>query len=312
MADLPDPEPLAATSALRCAQCGRPMHQALLAGHYERRVEVDLCEPCRLVWFDDRESLNLSGLGWIDLLDRLQHDQPSLHAWAGRPLACARCAKPLKTAHNQTRYGRFVSHVCAERHGALQSQAMLLAERGFVRAPTLGERAAMAAEKRAWSCLNCGAPIEGDDAPCAWCKTPILLVDLPRLADALRPLARHRDTVSAGRLDAWACHACGQALDPTTQACCPQCGHLVVAPRVADLKPLLALLRRQWQSWLDPVQRPAPGPVPGDPAISTRLQRLSGPWRPRRSALPQIDWMPFKLWLATGFVLAVLWAWVLT
>jgi ribosomal protein L40E len=234
---------------MNCPQCGVPMHAQHLDAHYERRVEIDVCAPCRLVWFDERESLRLSGLGWIELLAQLQHDEASLAAWAGKALGCARCHRPLRSETNATRYGRFVANRCSAGHGTLQSQAMLLAERGLVRAPTAVERAAARAEPREWICLNCGAPIPGDATACAYCKTPVLLYDLPRLADSLRPHAAYRGNVEGGRTEAWACHACGQVLDPTRDALCRQCGHPVLAIMADELRPVLARLADEWRVW---------------------------------------------------------------
>jgi len=234
---------------MNCPQCGVPMHAQHLDAHYERRVEIDVCAPCRLVWFDERESLRLSGLGWIELLAQLQHDEASLAAWAGKALGCARCHRPLRSETNATRYGRFVANRCSAGHGTLQSQAMLLAERGLVRAPTAVERAAARAEQREWACLNCGATVPGEATACAYCKTPVLLYDLPRLADSLRPHAAYRENVEAGLTDAWPCHACGQVLDPTCDALCRQCGHPVLALVAAELRPVLARLADEWQVW---------------------------------------------------------------
>jgi DNA-directed RNA polymerase subunit RPC12/RpoP len=239
----------AVTTALACPQCAVPMAAQQLDAHYEQRVAVDVCTPCRLVWFDERESVRLSGLGWIELLSQLQYDAASLAAWAGKPLGCARCRKPLRSEANTTRYGRFVANRCAAGHGTLQSQAMLLAERGLVRAPTAVERAAAHAEQREWACLNCGATVSGDATACGYCKTPVLLYDVPRLADSLRPHAAYRDNVEAGRTDAWPCHACGQVLDPTHDAACRQCGHPVVALVATELRPVLARLSDEWREW---------------------------------------------------------------
>ena len=37
---------------LSCGNCGEPMLALPLAGHYGQQVEIDLCAPCHLVWFD--------------------------------------------------------------------------------------------------------------------------------------------------------------------------------------------------------------------------------------------------------------------
>jgi DNA-directed RNA polymerase subunit RPC12/RpoP len=126
---------------------------------------------------------------------------------------------------------------------------MLLAERGLVRASTVAEREAAQAEQREWACVNCGASVAGQASACAYCTTPVLLYDLPRLADSLRPHAAYREAVDAGRTDAWPCHACGQVLDPTRDALCRQCGHPVLALVAAELRPVLACLAEEWQEW---------------------------------------------------------------
>jgi uncharacterized OB-fold protein len=261
-----------------------------LDAHYGQRVEIDVCAACRLVWFDERESLRLSGLGWIELLAQMQHDQAALAAWSGKPLGCARCRKPLRCEANTTRYGRFVANRCAAGHGTLQSQAMLLAERGLVRAPTVAEREAAQAEKREWACVNCGASVAWRASACAYCATPVLLYDLPRLADSLRPHAAYREAVEAGRTDAWLCHACGQVLDPTRDALCRQCGHPVLALAAAELRPVLMRLAEEWQEWRrtrHTVPR-ASGEAASAPRLSSSVERrVAQLMQPQARAYPR-------------------------
>jgi DNA-directed RNA polymerase subunit RPC12/RpoP len=280
------------------------MRVHMLDAHYERQVEVDLCLDCRLVWFDKRESLRLSGLGWIELLGRLQHDKASLAPWAGKPLGCARCRKPLQAQANVTRYGRFVSNRCAAGHGTLQSQALLLAERGLVRGPTAHERAAVAAERRDWLCLNCGGPIDGDAVACSYCSTPVLMYDLPRLADSLRPHAAYRANVEQGRLDAWACRACGQALDPTREASCGQCRHPVLALAADDLRPVLARLEREWQGWKQGLH-----PVPDAVQPMSEGGDASFLWHQSRQSPRGLQWLPWLLLLLVLLAVNRWWPW---
>ena len=191
-----------------CPSCRAPMQVLHLDPATGGAVEVELCAPCRVVWFDERESLRLSGLGWVQLLLQMQHDHPAEHAWAGDKAGCITCGQPLAARSNQTKYGRFVVQSCAQGHGSLRSEATLLAERGLVREPSLGERAALSGERAQWSCLNCGAPFEGERA-CRFCTTPLLMVDVPRLATSLRPQAGERELPRSGLLRTWPCHACG-------------------------------------------------------------------------------------------------------
>lgn len=221
-----------------------------LHAHSGRPVEVDHCAPCRLIWFDTLESVQLSGLGWVELLREFTRDEacePSAPPPAETP--CTVCRAPLKTVHNRSRWGRFPMRECPNGHGHLQSDAGLLAERGLVRPLLPPERAAVQAQARRLNCLSCGAPAEFDDAvgrtpgsdDCRFCSSPLLVFDLPRLAHALLNRGIHGgDTPRAdGAALRWPCRGCGAPLDPTRTAACPQCRAGVVAQAASDLRPLL-------------------------------------------------------------------------
>ena len=248
--------PPAAATPVDCPCCARPMQLHTLAGHYGRQVVIDLCAACRLVWFDTLESVNLSPDGWLQLLLALQRAAATDTPWSGRPLACPACRSALVPVHNLTRFGRFAALECqGGRHGHLQSYALLLAERGLVRPMLPPERAALAAADRPASCLNCGAPLDGRREACGHCASPLVVIDLPRLAAAL--LARPGDPLPRpdGRLAAWHCAGCGQAVDPTASAACQGCGQLLAVPALAELGPMLEAC--QAQAW---TRRQPPGP----------------------------------------------------
>jgi Zn-finger nucleic acid-binding protein len=235
-------------SALTCPQCRTAMAHLVLQGHQANDVVVDHCAGCRLVWFDALESVQLSGRGWVQALRELQRGarhEPS----AQRPetLRCPVCRSGLKAVHNATRYGRFPALECPQRHGHLHSHSGMLAERGLVR-PLLGpERQALAEERRTLMCLSCGAGCDGSSADCSYCKTPLTVIDLPRLAHALRQRAGHWS--ASPRPDGvpmrWECRGCGQPLDPSREVACTSCGHAVVAPSLLDVTPLLMAVEHE-------------------------------------------------------------------
>jgi ribosomal protein S27AE len=298
------------TDARRCPNCTQALRALCLAGHYERQVEIDLCGPCRLVWFDPRESMQLSGLGWIGLLEQLGNTPPAARPWRGQALGCPCCRRPLRAQRNQTRWGLFVTSVCPQAHGSLQSHAALLAERGLLRTPTAADREAMARAPRDWACLNCGASIADAQVACSFCDTPLLLFDLERLASALLPRAHERAVEPGGRLDVWPCQACGFALDPTVQRSCPQCGQTVLARSLSDLQPLLRRLREQWQAWR---ARPQPMADPADEA--QRVARARPHWlalAARRLATPPLQPVRAvrRFQLALAVALLLLWWWL--
>ncbi len=240
------------TQTLRtCPQCVQPMAHLVLPGHQAKDVVVDHCAACRLVWFDTFESVQLSGRGWVQALRELQRGarhEPS----AQRPasLQCPSCRSALKSVHNATRYGRFPALECPQRHGHLHSHSGMLAERGLVR-PLLGpERQALAEERRTLMCLNCGAACDGSGERCSYCDTPLMVIDLPRLAHALRQHAGNWS--ESPRPDGvpmrWECRGCGQPLDPSREVACSACGHAVVAPSLIDLTPLLMAVEHELRS----------------------------------------------------------------
>lgn len=224
-----------------CPRCGGRCAHLLLAGRHDRVVEVEHCGACRLVWFDQLESVQLAGLGWVSLLSTLQQGAGlALPAGKAGELACPRCSAALKTVHNRSRYGRFAALECPRGHGYLHSHAGLLAERGLVRGLLPAERQALQTRRRGWDCLNCGAPLSGDGDACGHCASPLLVMDLPRLAQALS-VSPHEDSPRPDGLPlAWHCAACGTALDAARQIECPACSQTVVAPSLAALQPVLS------------------------------------------------------------------------
>jgi len=285
------------------------MSQLFLAGRHDKVVEIDHCGGCRLVWFDALESVQLAGLGWVSLLRVLQEGVGLALAPGGRePPACPHCANPLKTVYNQTRFGQFVALECAQGHGHLHSHSGLLAERGLVRSLLPAERARLLAFSHHLECLNCGAPADGKSDSCRYCNSPLVLLDLERLAHALTFSPHDAAPRSEGLPLAWPCAACGSPLNPSRQAQCPACAQAVVTPSLLDIAPLLdsaqalladaaterllkaARMREQWQ------QRPARKRDWRDTQLA-RLQRFAEPeGRVPRQALLELLLQLFTNW----------------
>jgi hypothetical protein len=237
------------TQTLRgCPQCRQPMAHLVLQGHQGKDVIVDHCAPCRLVWFDALESVQLSGRGWVQALRELQRGARGAPS-GQRPaqLQCPGCSSTLKSVHNATRYGRFPALECPQQHGHLHSESGMLAERGLVRPLLAPERRALAEERRTLMCLNCGAACDGSGEQCSYCGTPLMVIDLPRLAHALRqrPGKWSDSPTPDGVPLSWPCRGCGQPLDPSREVTCTSCGHAVVAPSLLDLTPLLMAVEHE-------------------------------------------------------------------
>jgi hypothetical protein len=217
--------------------------QALdLPSHKGTPVTVEHCPACRLVWFDQFESVHLEALGWARLLRTMEASatRPLADAQVEHP-ACPICHARLSPVRNRTRFGLFAVLECRHGHGHLHSHSGLLSERGLVRPPGVAERRALAQEKLALHCLNCGGPAESGDAHCRFCRSPLVVLDLPRLAHSLRPRAElmAASPRGVGRHLNWPCRGCGAPLDPGRDVHCSRCGHMVVAHGLPDIDPLL-------------------------------------------------------------------------
>jgi hypothetical protein len=212
------------------------MRALRLAGHYGKTVEIDLCEPCHLVWFDSVESANLAGPGLFDLIERMAAAQSQAHQALRPQFACPRCRLPLKPVHNQTRWGKSLQVECPSRHGSAQTFAQFLGEKGLVRPLGSADRHRLMSAG-AVHCLNCGAPLAADDTACSWCQSVPSLIDVARLAHALDPEgateahAVHRRPAAVAVLS---CLACGTALPPSPLLSCPQCAATLATPRLAE------------------------------------------------------------------------------
>lgn len=238
-------------TALFCPRCGDAMQHRGLAGHMGRSVQIDHCSACRLVWLDALESVHLAPIGWVVLLRELQRGSVlALPDAKQTSLACPHCASPFKTVHNRTRFGAFAALECPQGHGHLHTHAGVLAERGLARALLPAERDALMRGRKQLSCVNCGAPADGQATACGYCRSAIVVIDLPRLMHALTRHLQDDSTSprAAGRAMPWHCVACSSPLDPARQAQCPACGTAAMAPSLPDLAPLLDAAEAQLRS----------------------------------------------------------------
>jgi hypothetical protein len=218
---------VAIAALLSCGNCKATMRRVALAGHYGSTVEVDLCASCDLVWFDGTETARLSGPGMLELIGNmaLGYDLPFEPL---RPAAaCPRCSGRLALVHNQSRWGRSVQLQCVVRHGAYQSFAEFLEEKGLLRPMSRLDRARLLRDRGRVDCVNCGAAVGVDDERCPYCRSVPSLLDVARLARALDPeetLGAQALPGAAAKQEAMQCAACGAALPPGESMSCAQCG----------------------------------------------------------------------------------------
>lgn len=262
---------------LNCGNCRQPMQVMALAGHYGRTVEIDLCAGCHLVWFDGTETANLSGPALLELIGEMARSQTLPHAVLRPEAACARCRGPLKTGHNQTRWGRSLHLGCVARHGAYQSFAQFLGEKGLLRPMSAIDRADLLKRQGRIDCVNCGADIQAGHDTCPQCASVPSLLDVARLSRALDPegaLAPQAVHTQVARQEALQCAACGAALPPGQDMRCAQCGATLAVSRLAQAHEAVEALAPALRAH---AQRPAPA------VVKKRLDALDADL-PRRRA----------------------------
>lgn len=227
----------AADPPLSCGNCRATMRGLALAGHYGASVELDICDRCDLVWFDGTETAQLSGPGLLALIGRMAEAYDLPFEPLRRDARCPRCAGPVKIVHNQSRWGRSVQLQCVRRHGAYQSFAEFLEEKGLLRPMSRLDRARLLRDRGRIDCVNCGAAIGVSDERCPFCASVPSLLDIARLARALDPeamLEPHAVHGTAARQQAMQCAACGAALPPGDAMSCAQCGATLAIPNLRE------------------------------------------------------------------------------
>ena len=106
--------PAAAGIGPACRNCGTTLQRLSLAGHYGRQVEIDLCSPCHLVWFDGIEQAQLSGPGLLTLVGAMAAAHGVAHRTLQPGLRCLHCASAVHEVHNQTRWGKSLQLECPQ------------------------------------------------------------------------------------------------------------------------------------------------------------------------------------------------------
>jgi Zn-finger nucleic acid-binding protein len=234
---VPTPPPPRAVPDLACGNCGQAMQPLTLPGHYGRSVELDLCAGCHLVWFDLTETARLTGPALLELIGRMAGSQRLAHEALRKDAGCARCKGKLKVVHNRTRWGDSLQLECLARHGAYQTFAQFLQEKGLLRPMSRLDRARLLEQAGRIDCVNCGAAIGVADERCPYCESVASLLDVARLAHALDPegaVAPHAVHRVRAEQAALQCAACGAALPPGQTLGCRHCGATLAISRLAE------------------------------------------------------------------------------
>jgi Zn-finger nucleic acid-binding protein len=273
----------AALQPLACGNCCEPMQRLALPGHYGHGVELDVCAGCHLVWFDSTETARLTGPAMLELIGTMAHAQRLAHRTLRNDAGCPRCAASLKTVHNRSRWGQSLQLECRAHHGAYQTFAQFLQEKGLLRPMSGIDRAQLLKQHGRIDCVNCGAAVAAGDAACRYCKSVASLLDVARLAHALDPegaLVPQAVHGLAAQQAAMQCGACGAALPPGQSIDCATCGATLAIARLDEAHERVRLL--------EPALR-AHAAKPAPQVIKRRLDALDADKRRRREWARQME-----------------------
>jgi len=172
------------------------MDHLAMAGIYGADIDLDLCFACHVLWLDDRESIQLSPKGTMDMFRVLhEHNDDPRHALRNR-LDCGRCRRRLSLNHDIGKGGRFSYYACPQKHGRLTPFSEFLKEKQFVRELSQTEQNRVRAELKHVQCSSCGAPVDlAKSFQCEHCGAPIAVLD----ADAVQKTLAQLEEADARR-----------------------------------------------------------------------------------------------------------------
>jgi hypothetical protein len=170
------------------------MQEHQVDGHHGRSVAIDLCEPCQSIWFDGRESLQLSAAATLTLFRLIGERAARPQLKDGDVSKCPRCNARLRRTQDMQRRTRFGYFKCPNEHGRLISFFDFLKEKDFIRPLSPQQIAELRHNVQMVNCSNCGAPIDlARGSACAHCDSPVSMLDMKqaeRVVEQLRQADR--------------------------------------------------------------------------------------------------------------------------
>ena len=175
---------------LPCPACGEALSAERYAGHYGRKVELDLCHHCNALWFDRMENMALSAGGVLALLRSMNAKAQDDRQRLPDKLRCPRCRSTLRQSRRRTKDIQYTVHECTAGDGHFITFYELLREKDCIR-PLKGEKLKeLRRSVDVINCSSCGAPVDlHRTAACEHCKAPLAMLDPQAMAETLERLA---------------------------------------------------------------------------------------------------------------------------
>lgn len=164
---------------MNCPRCAGGMRRHLLGGHLGRDVEVDVCVPCQSIWFDAKESLQLTPGATLALFRVIGENVSRPSPQDGEIAKCPQCKAQLRRTQDMQRNTRFEYFRCPNHHGRLSTFFEFLKEKDFIKPLSAQQVAELKRNLQSINCSNCGAPVDiGRRTDCGHCASPLSMLDL--------------------------------------------------------------------------------------------------------------------------------------
>ncbi|MFT3841606.1 MAG: zf-TFIIB domain-containing protein [Myxococcaceae bacterium] len=178
---------------MNCPGCEHEMDVQRFPANYGGEVEIDVCAHCNGIWFDGRESLQMSPGATLNLFRVLyaRTDQAKAPLQQNKP--CPRCEVALKETNDMQRGTRFSYFRCQE-HGRFITFFQFLREKNLVRQPNPKELQQLREQVKTVKCSNCGAPIElATHTSCGHCSAPVSILSEENIKQTLTDLQKREE-----------------------------------------------------------------------------------------------------------------------
>jgi Zn-finger nucleic acid-binding protein/DNA-directed RNA polymerase subunit RPC12/RpoP len=170
----------------RCPSCRAAMTRTAFVSHNGLPLEIDICWPCHLIWFDGMESVALSAQSVVELFRQIHsHESDARNIVTNTP-SCPVCTDKLQQTSDLNRAGRFQYKRCGNGHGRASTFMQFLREKNFVRTLAPHEIQTLSAKIKQVRCSSCGASVNIEhDTACTHCGSAIAVLDRDAVAKAL-------------------------------------------------------------------------------------------------------------------------------
>lgn len=178
------------TTPALCPSCANPMAHHVFAARLHGELVLDICWDCHAIWFDRYESAQLAPRAVLDLFRQIHEHRAQPPRALHEPMSCPRCGATLLLTHDLQRSNRLRYHRCPAEHGRFTTFMHFLREKEFVRSLSASEIDTLKATVAQVSCSSCGAVVDlARDAACAYCRSPLAILDAEAVDKALAALS---------------------------------------------------------------------------------------------------------------------------